>query len=98
MTTKHTLQDEFTKWFTANYPPNCVISRPEWHAPKIWRAARVPDLIAENERLLAANTRLAFVAAAAEALLKKEPKLSDRWAWLEFRALEATLEAALKGD
>lgn len=31
---------EFTAWFKANYPgPDTVIARPEWHAPKVFRAA-----------------------------------------------------------
>ena len=77
MTTKHTLQDEFTKWFTANYPPNCVISRPEWHAPKIWRAARVPDLLAENERLRA--TLAGFEAALMPVDTALGPLGQDAW-------------------
>jgi len=31
---------EFTRWFVENYPgPRTIISNPEWHAPKIFRAA-----------------------------------------------------------
>jgi len=30
----------FTAWFCRNYPgPNTIIHRPEWHAPKVFRAA-----------------------------------------------------------
>ena len=31
--------EEFTAWFRANYPgPDTVISNPDWHAPKVFRA------------------------------------------------------------
>lgn len=30
----------FMQWFLENYPSNCVLSNPSWHAPKIFRAAR----------------------------------------------------------
>lgn len=33
-------ETEFTRWFVSNYPPRTIITNPEWHAPKIWRAAR----------------------------------------------------------
>ena len=56
---------------------------------------KIARLLAENELLKQANARLAFVAAAAEALLARERELGTRWAWLEFRTLEATLKAAL---
>jgi hypothetical protein len=30
----------FTEWFCLNYPgPDTIIHRPEWHAPKVFRAA-----------------------------------------------------------
>jgi hypothetical protein len=29
----------FARWFTQNYPPDTIIARPEWHAPRILRAA-----------------------------------------------------------
>lgn len=29
----------FERYMVSNYPPNCVISSPSWHAPKLWRAA-----------------------------------------------------------
>jgi hypothetical protein len=30
----------FTAWFCRNYPgPDTIIHRPEWHAPKVFRAA-----------------------------------------------------------
>lgn len=31
---------EFTEYFVTNYPTNCIIGKPEWHAPKIFRAAK----------------------------------------------------------
>jgi len=32
---------EFTEYFVRNYPgPNTIIHRPEWHAPKIFQAAK----------------------------------------------------------
>lgn len=34
------MQDRFALWFRENYPgPNTVIHDPDWHAPKIFRAA-----------------------------------------------------------
>jgi hypothetical protein len=30
---------EFTEWFLHNYPTDCILARPAWHAPKIYRAA-----------------------------------------------------------
>ena len=33
-------EQRFVEWFLENYPPDCVLSRPAWHAPKIWRAAK----------------------------------------------------------
>ena len=36
---KHT-PDEFMSYFRQNYPgPHTIISKPDWHAPKIYRAA-----------------------------------------------------------
>lgn len=36
----------FTEWFRKNYPgPDAIIHNPDWHAPKIYRAA-THDLIA----------------------------------------------------
>ena len=41
----------FTEWFVKNYPgPNTIISKPEWHAPKIFRAATY-ELERENAAL-----------------------------------------------
>ena len=32
--------ERFAEWFRQNYPgPNTIIGRPDWHAPKIYRAA-----------------------------------------------------------
>jgi hypothetical protein len=31
---------DFVEWFARNYPRDCVISDPSWHAPKIFRVAR----------------------------------------------------------
>jgi hypothetical protein len=31
--------NEFEQWFIDNYPADCIISKPAWHAPKIYRAA-----------------------------------------------------------
>lgn len=34
-------QRAFTDWFVKNYPgPDTIIHKPEWHAPKIWNAAK----------------------------------------------------------
>lgn len=34
------MQERFAQWFRENYPgPNTVIHDPDWHAPKIFRAA-----------------------------------------------------------
>jgi len=31
----------FTEWFCRNYPgPDTIIHKPEWHAPKVFRAAQ----------------------------------------------------------
>lgn len=31
---------EFLDWFRRNYPgPDTIIHKPDWHAPKVWRAA-----------------------------------------------------------
>lgn len=45
----------FTEWFRKNYPgPDTIIHKPDWHAPKIYRAAtrdltaRIAELEAEN--------------------------------------------------
>lgn len=32
-------QKSFEEWFLQNYPPDCILARPAWHAPKIYRAA-----------------------------------------------------------
>lgn len=29
----------FLDYFLKNYPPDCILHKPEWHAPKIFRAA-----------------------------------------------------------
>jgi hypothetical protein len=29
----------FTDYVVQNYPPGCCISSPEWHAPRLFRAA-----------------------------------------------------------
>jgi len=32
--------ERFADWFRQNYPgPDTIIGRPDWHAPKIYRAA-----------------------------------------------------------
>ena len=32
---------EFSEWFRKNFPgPDTIIHKPDWHAPKIYRAAR----------------------------------------------------------
>ena len=51
----------FTAWFCRNYPgPDTLIHRPEWHAPKVFRAAAdaiarwgrpTPEAVAVSERL-----------------------------------------------
>jgi len=30
---------QFLDWFCRNYPKDTIIGKPEWHAPKVWRAA-----------------------------------------------------------
>jgi hypothetical protein len=30
---------QFAEYVIKNYPPNCVIGDPAWHAPKLWRQA-----------------------------------------------------------
>jgi hypothetical protein len=38
---------QFTEWFIANYPgPDTIICKPEWHAPKIFRAVEYAMLAA----------------------------------------------------
>lgn len=39
------IPEGFREWFARNYPGPSTISVPEWHAPKIWRAAMafLPD-------------------------------------------------------
>ena len=40
-TQQRTPDETFAEYFIKNYPgPNTVIGRPEWHAPKIFRAAK----------------------------------------------------------
>jgi hypothetical protein len=31
--------DAFTEWFCKNYPKDTIIFDPEWHAPRVYRAA-----------------------------------------------------------
>lgn len=38
---------QFLHYMERNYPPHTVIVKPEWHAPKIWRAAM--EALARNE-------------------------------------------------
>lgn len=39
----------FTEYFVKNYPgPDTIIARPEWHAPRIFRAARHAMLAAAS--------------------------------------------------
>ena len=46
----------FTAWFCRNYPgPDTLIHRPEWHAPKVFRAAS--DALARWDRPAAARLR-----------------------------------------
>jgi len=33
------MPDHFLDYVVRNYPPDCRIGRPAWHAPKLWRAA-----------------------------------------------------------
>lgn len=41
---------EFTEYFVKNYPgPDTIIYAPEWHAPKIFRAARRAMLSAASD-------------------------------------------------
>lgn len=51
---------EFEEWFVKNYPPNCIIGKPEWHAPKIFRAATrdMADLIARQAKVIEAAEQL----------------------------------------
>lgn len=51
---------EFYEWFDVNYPPNCLISRPAWHASRIWNEAtgRMKWLEAEFARLSEESARL----------------------------------------
>ena len=38
--TQDTEAERFAEWFRQNYPgPDTIIGRPDWHAPKIYRAA-----------------------------------------------------------
>lgn len=32
-------KEEFIAWFVREYPENCILARPVWHAPKIFNAA-----------------------------------------------------------
>jgi hypothetical protein len=45
----------FTEWFCRNYPgPDTIIHKPEWHAPKVFRAAEsaiARQAIPEREEL-----------------------------------------------
>ena len=65
------IPDEFMEWFRKNYPgPETIIHKPDWHAPRVYRAAihaaradicdpqdeRVKALEAENARLREALT------------------------------------------
>jgi hypothetical protein len=37
---------QFTEWFVRNYPgPDTIICKPEWHAPKIFRAVEYAMLV-----------------------------------------------------
>lgn len=56
-------EEEFIEWFAKNYPgPSTIISNPNWHAPKIFRAATRQlerDLAAARAELAALRAELA---------------------------------------
>lgn len=63
-------REEFIAWFVANYPgPNTIISKPDWHAPKIFRAA--------THRLERENAELRAVLDASQALANYYQKSVD---------------------
>lgn len=45
--------EQFSEWFRANYPgPDTIIHKPDWHAPKIFRAveAALKDHASASEK------------------------------------------------
>ena len=54
----------FTEWFRRNYPgPDTIIHKPEWHAPKVFRAAQHAinaQAIPEREKLIQLLNDLAW--------------------------------------
>lgn len=56
--------EQFMEYFRTNYPgPNTIIARPDWHAPKIYRAAIAAsahdDLLEAGKALEAAELQWA---------------------------------------
>lgn len=59
----------FANWFRQNYPgPDTVIGRPDWHAPKIYRAA-THELQKQLDALAAERDALRDAARAAHSAL-----------------------------
>ena len=66
MTQQDTAAERFAEWFRQNYPgPHTIIGRPDWHAPKIYRAAthelrkELDEVHAERAALREALKRIA---------------------------------------
>lgn len=54
--------EQFMEYFRSNYPgPNTVIARPDWHAPKIYRAAIAAS--AHDDLLEACKAAVSWLAA-----------------------------------
>lgn len=68
MPSSHT-PEQFMEYFRSNYPGRTIISNPDWHAPKIYRAAM--DASGHAELLEALKD--------ADALLSKVQKVLAEW-------------------
>ena len=82
----------FTAWFCRNYPgPDTLIHRPEWHAPKVFRAAA--DALARWGRPTPQPV------AVSERLPGPEDCTAQGWCWVFYRGFATwTLESPLGQD
>ena len=89
--------EEFMDYFRTNYPgPDTIICEPDWHAPKIYRAAvrasAHADLLAASK---AALTRLAHPTKCATARPTEEWEEHGSWHFENCQCDIRTLEAAI---
>lgn len=71
--------EQFTEYFVQNYPgPNTIIANPNWHAPKIFRAAEHAIGLRQLETELSTQSALlADMRAALEAMYEQCDSLED---------------------